>query len=104
MNTTLNGETRMERQMRNVELPKVRKMLFISIREISQQGKPHDLSWFAAELISHGVIHRVSYSCPETSDGSKWGYLFSPNMFLEWKLGLWKNQLKYVNGVINIKV
>lgn len=60
-------------------------MLFSSIREINQQGKTHGLSWFATELISHGAIHRASYSCPETSDGSKWGYLFSPCMFLERK-------------------
>ena len=60
-----------------------KEMLFISIGEISQQGKTHNLSWFATELISFGVIHRVSYSCPETSDRSEWGYLFSPNMFLE---------------------
>jgi len=60
-------------------------MLFSSIREINQQGKTHGLSWFATELISHGAIHRVSYSCPETSDGSGRGYLFSPYMFLERK-------------------
>ena len=60
-------------------------MLFSSIREISQQGNSLGLSWFATELISHGTNHRASYSCPETSDGSEWGYLFSPNMFLERK-------------------
>jgi hypothetical protein len=63
-------------------------MLLSSIREINQQGKTHGLSWFATELISHGAIHRVSYSCPETSEGSKWGYLFSPYMFLERKQGI----------------
>ena len=63
-------------------------MLFSSIREINQQGKTLGLSWFATELISHGAIHRVSYSCPETSEGSKWGYLFSPYMFLERKQGV----------------
>lgn len=62
-------------------------MLFSSIREINQQGKTHGLSWFATALISHGAIHRVSYSCPETSEGSKRGYLFSPYMFLERKQG-----------------
>jgi len=55
------------------------------MREINQQGKTHGLSWFATELISHGAIHRVSYSCPETSDGSGRGCLFSPYMFLERK-------------------
>jgi hypothetical protein len=41
-----------------------------------------------------GANLRVSYSCPETSDGSKWGYLFSPNMFLEWKLGIMKETIE----------
>ena len=63
-------------------------MLFSSIREINQQGKTLGLSWFVTELISHGAIHRASYSCPETSEGSKWGYLFSPYMFLERKQGI----------------
>ena len=71
-------------------------MLFSSIREINQQGKTHGLSWFATELISYGAIHRVSYSCPETSEGSKWGYLFSPYMFLERKQGI-KMKDKYKN-------
>jgi len=48
-------------------------MLFSSIREIDQQGKTLGLSWFATELISHGAIHRASYSCPETSEGSEKG-------------------------------
>jgi len=70
-------------------------MLFSSIREINQQGKAHGLSWFATELISHGAIHRASYSCPETSEGSERGYLFSPDIFLERKHDIKKkNELK----------
>jgi len=89
--------------MRNVELPKEKKeLLFISKREINQQGISLGLSWFATELISFGAKHRASYSCPETSDGSNGAKLFSPYMFLEWKQSWIKKTLKYVNGVTNL--
>ena len=43
-----------------------KKLLFSSIREISQQGNSLGLSWFATELILYGTNHRANYSCPVT--------------------------------------
>ena len=80
---------------------KKRELLFISKREINQQGNSLGLSWFATELISFGANHRASYSCPETSDGSNGAKLFSPYMFLEWKQSWIKKILKHANGVTN---
>ena len=60
-------------------------MSFIGMREVSRQGNSPGLSWFATELISIGTSHRANYSCPETSEGSEWGYWFSPFIFLERK-------------------